>query len=263
MAHGTVRLTHQGAVARVALNRPDVRNAFNDQMLSDLREVFARVRDDAGVRVVVLTGEGKCFCAGADLHWMKRVLDYSYEANYDDSFNLAQMLREVYTCPKPVVGRINGAAIGGGTGLVAVCDIAIASEDAFFAFTETKLGLTPAAISPYLLKRMGEKNLREYFLTGERFPASRAADMGLVNAVVPAGELDAAVDAKIELILTGGPMALAASKELIHDVAERSLDENGTYTAEVIARLRTSEEGQEGMNAFLEKRKPRWVTQQE
>ena len=263
MAHGTVRLTHEGVVARVALNRPDVRNAFNDRMLSDLRETFARIRDDDGVRVVVLTGEGKCFCAGADLHWMKRVLDYSYEANYEDSFNLAQMLREVHTCPKPVVGRINGAAIGGGTGLVAVCDIAVASEDAIFAFTETKLGLTPAAISPYLLKRMGEKNLREYFLTGERFSASRAAEMGLINAVVPAGELDAAVDAKIELILTGGPMALAASKELIDDVAERSLDQNGPYTADVIARLRTSEEGQEGMNAFLEKRKPRWVTQQE
>ncbi|UCD58108.1 MAG: enoyl-CoA hydratase/isomerase family protein, partial [Candidatus Hydrogenedentota bacterium] len=158
MAHGTVRLLREGVVARVVLSRPDVRNAFNDRMLSELREAFAELRDDPDVRAVVLTGEGKSFCAGADLNWMKRVVDYTYEENYEDSLNLAQMLREVYCCPKPVVGRINGPAIGGGTGVVAVCDIAIASEEAIFAFSETKLGLTPAAISPYLLKRMGEKN---------------------------------------------------------------------------------------------------------
>lgn len=259
MTHGTVRLTRQGAVARAALHRPDVRNAFNEQMLEDLLETFAAIRDDPGIRVVVLTGEGKSFCAGADLHWMKRVVEYTYEENYEDSLKLARTLREIYACPKPVIGRVNGPAIGGGTGVVAVCDIAIASEDAVFAFTETKLGLTPAAISPYLLKRMGEKNLRQYFLTGERFTAARAAEMGLVNAVVPAGELDAAVDARVAMILTGGPEALATSKELIREISERSLDENGPYTAEVISRLRMSEEGQEGMNAFLKKRKPRWL----
>lgn len=259
MTHGTVRLAREGVVVRVVLSRPDVRNAFNDQMLADLREAFAAIRDDAGLRAVILTGEGRSFCAGADLHWMKRVVDYTYAENYEDSLNLAEMLREVYCCPKPVVGRVNGPAIGGGTGVVAVCDIAIASEDAVFGFSETKLGLTPAAISPYLLKRMGERNLREYFLTGERFSAARAAEMGLVNAVVPAAELDAAVDAKIGMILTGGPHALAVSKELIREIAERSLEENGPYTAEVISRLRMGAEGQEGMNAFLEKRKPRWV----
>ena len=259
MAHGTVRLTREGAVARVTLNRPDVRNAFNDQMLEDLLEFFIAIRDDRDLRVVLLTGEGKSFCAGADLHWMKRVIAYTYEENYEDSLKLARMLREVYTCPKPVIGRVNGSAIGGGTGVVAACDIAIASEDAIFGFSETKLGLTPATISPYLLKRMGERNLREYFLTGERFSAARAAEMGLVNAVVPADQLDAAVHAKIDMILTGGPEALAVSKELIREIAERSLDENGPYTAEVISRLRISEEGQDGMNAFLDKRKPRWV----
>jgi methylglutaconyl-CoA hydratase len=258
MTHGTVRLSLDGDVARVVLNRPDVRNAFNDRMLEDLLEVFAAVRDDPGIRIAVLTGEGDSFCAGADLHWMKRVVDYTYEENYEDSLRLANMLREVYTCPKPVIGRVNGAAIGGGTGVVAVCDIAVASDEAVFAFTETKLGLTPAAISPYLLKRMGERNLREYFLTGERFSASRAAEMGLVNAVVPASELDAAVDARIAMVRTGGPGALAVSKELICGIAERSLEENGPYTAEVISRLRISEEGQEGMSAFLDKRKPRW-----
>lgn len=262
MTHGTVRFTREGAVAQVALNRPDVRNAFNEVMLEDLLKVFVAIREDHGVRVVVLTGEGKSFCAGADLHWMKRVVNYTYEENYEDSLNLARMLREIYTCPKPVIGRINGPAIGGGTGVVAVCDIAIASEDAVFAFSETKLGLTPAAISPYLLKRTGEKFLREYFLTGERFSAARAVEVGLVNAAVPADQLDAVVDAKIEMILTGGPEALAVSKELIREISERSLDDNGPYTAAVISRLRMSEEGQEGMNAFLNKKKPRWLTEE-
>jgi len=262
MSHGTVRLTRDGVVARVALNRPDIRNAFNDQMLEDLREIFAALRTDDSVRAVVLTGEGKAFCAGGDLHWMKRVVEHTYNESYEDSLNLANMLREVYACPKPVIGRINGVAVGGGTGLVAVCDIAIASQDAVFAFTETKLGLTPAAISPYLLKRMGEKNVREYFLTGERFSADRAAEMGLVNAAVAADQLDAAVDAKLELILTGGPNALAVTKELISGIAERSIADNGPYTAEVITKLRMSDEGQEGMKSFLEKRKPRWVADQ-
>jgi methylglutaconyl-CoA hydratase len=259
MAHGTVRTDRFGHVARITLNRPDVRNAFNDEMLEDLLEVFGAIRDDAEVRVVVLTGKGDAFCAGADLRWMKRVVDYTYEENYEDSLRLARMLYEVYSCPRPVIARVNGPAIGGGTGVVAVCDIAVASEKAFFAFSETKLGLTPAAISPYLLKRMGEKNLRECFLTGERFTAARAAEMGLVNAVVPAGELDAAVDKKVKQILSGGPEALAVSKKLIREIAEKSIQENGPYTAEVIAKLRTSEEGQEGMNAFLAKRKPSWV----
>ena len=259
MNEPTVRLALDGPVARVTLNRPDIRNAFNDEMLVGLLDAFARIRDDEQARVVVLTGAGKAFCAGADLHWMKRVVDYTYEENYEDSLRLANMLREVYTCPKPVIGRINGPAIGGGTGMVAVCDIAIAAESAFFAFSETKLGITPAAISPYLLKRMGQRNLREFFLTGERFTAARAFQLGLVNAAVPDGELDDAVDGKIKLILTGGPKALAVSKDLIRNISEKTLDDVGPYTAEVIARLRMSDEGQDGMNAFLEKRKPRWV----
>lgn len=259
MGHDSVRVAREGPLARVILNRPEIRNAFNDAMLADLLEAFCELRSADDVRVVVLTGEGAAFCAGADLHWMKRVVNYSFGENYEDSLRLADMLRAIYACPKPVIGRIQGPAIGGGTGLVAVCDIAIASEDAFFAFTETKLGLTPAAISPYLLKKMGERNLRELFLTGERFSASRAVELGLVNAAVPAGELDAAVQAKIALVLTGGPQALAVSKELLHTIGERTLEENGPHTAEVISRLRMSAEGQEGMNAFLEKRKPRWV----
>ena len=263
MTRDTVRLSRHGAVARVALDRPDVRNAFNDEMLEDLLEAFGALRDDADIRVVVLTGEGHCFCAGADVHWMKRVVAYTDEENYQDSLRLARMLREIYECPKPVIGRINGPAIGGGTGLVAVCDIAIAADDAVFGITETKLGVIPAAISPYLLKRMGERNLKEYTLTGERFTAPRAAELGLVNSVAPADKLDEAVQARIDLILTGGPEALTASKQLIRGIAERTLEENGPYTARMITDRRMSAEGQEGMNAFLRKVKPHWVVKAE
>jgi methylglutaconyl-CoA hydratase len=223
MAHDTLRLTRQGPVTRVALDRPDVRNAFNDEMLVDLVEAFDAIRDDPEVRVAVLTGEGPCFCSGADVNWMKRVVDYTQQENYE----------------------------------------AIADDAAVFGITETKLGVIPAAISPYLLKRMGERNLKEYTLTGERFKAPRAVELGLINASVPAADLDAAVDSRIEKILTGGPEALAASKELIRGIAERSLEDNGPYTANLITQRRMSAEGQDGMNAFLQKAKPRWVVDAE
>ena len=259
MGHGTVRFVADRGVARVTLDRPQLRNAFNDEMIEDLLEVFAGIRGSETIRAVVLTGEGKAFCAGADLHWMRRVLGYTLEQNREDSLRLARMLYEIDTCPKPVVGRINGHAIGGGTGLVAVCDIAIASEEATFAFSETKLGLTPATISPYLLRKMGEGPLRELFLTAERFPARRAVELGLVNEAVEAERLDEAVQAKLDLILTGGPKALASTKELILGIGERGLAESGPFTAERIARERMGAEGQEGMSAFLEKRRPSWV----
>ncbi len=260
MIHGTVRLERQGSIARVVLARPEIRNAFNDLMLADLLEAFGQIKDDETIRVVILTGEGKAFCAGADLNWMKRVVDYTYEENYEDSLQLARMLREIYCCPKPVIGRVNGHAIGGGTGVVAACDITIGSRDAVFAFTETKLGLTPAAISPYLLKRMGERNLRQYFLTGERFTAEQAVRLGLLNSVAEPEGLDAEVEATVKMILSGGPHALEVTKRLIEGIGEGTLDENGPFTAEVIARLRMSDEGQDGMNAFLEKRKPKWIS---
>ncbi len=263
MGHGTVRFERRGAVARVALNRPEVRNAFNDKMLEDLLEIFRAVENDEALRVVVVTGEGDAFCAGADLNWMRRVLEYSFEENYQGSMRLAEMLRAVYTCPKPVVGRINGPAVGGGTGVVAACDIAVATDDASFRFSETKLGLAPAVIAPFLLKRMGERYLRELFLTGQRFSAARAAEMGLVNAAVPAAELDSSVDAVVEMILTGGPAALAASKELIRETVNLPLESSAEFTAKLIARLRMSDEGQEGMGAFLEKRKPKWIEDSE
>ena len=242
-----------GVVTRVTLNRPDIRNAFNDTMIRELREAFSAIEQDASARVVVLTGAGKAFCAGADLHWMRQVVEYTYEQNYEDSLNLAKLMRQIYDCPKPVVGRINGPAIGGGTGLVAVCDIPVASEDAVLSFSEVKIGLVPACISPYVLKRVGERYGREYFLTGERLTAQKALQCGLVNRVVPAQELDATVDGLVEHLISSGPAALATCKRMVREVGDMDLD-----TAEMIARLRMSEEGQEGMAAFLERRKPAW-----
>jgi methylglutaconyl-CoA hydratase len=259
MEFATLKVGMEGPVSKVVLNRPEIRNAFNDQMLEDLRTAFAELGKDEQVRVIVLTGEGKAFSAGADLHWMGQVLNYDREENYQDSLRLAETLEVIYNCPKPVIGRINGPAVGGGTGLVAVCDIVIAVEDAWFAFSETRLGLVPAVISPFLLKRMGEKNLRELFLTAQRFSAARAAEMGLVNSVVPAGKLDTEVESVVKSVLGGGPNALAKVKELLRDISGGEMALHKTYTAKLIAELRMSEEGQEGMNAFLEKRIPRWT----
>jgi len=254
----TIRVERQGAIARVVLNRPDIRNAFNDVMIRELRQAFAELKQAADLRVVVLTGEGKAFCAGADLHWMRKVLTYSYEENYADSLELAQLMREVYDLPRPVIGRINGAAIGGGTGLVAVCDITIAADDALFSFSEVKIGLVPACISPYVLKRVGERYGREYFLTGERLSAHKACGCGLINRVVPAAELDQAVSEVVQSLLSSGPEALATCKRMVRAVGDMTLDEAGPFTADMIARLRMSAEGQEGMSAFLERRKPSW-----
>ncbi len=254
----TVRVEREETVARVVLDRPEIRNAFNETMIRELLEVLASLRDEGGLRVLVLTGEGKAFCAGADLHWMRSVVDYTREESYRDSLNLAHLMRELYTFPKPVVGRINGSAIGGGTGLVAACDIALAAEEAVFSFSEVKIGLVPAVISPYVLRRVGERYGREYFLTGKRLSAREAEACGLVNRVVPRADLDAEVDSCVGDLATSGPRALAAAKHLVRTVSEMSLDEAGPATAEMITELRMSEEGQEGMRAFLERRRPAW-----
>ena len=259
----TLRLVIEGQVCQVVLHRPEIRNAFNDEMLNELHDAFREINDNEDIRAVVLTGEGEAFCAGADLHWMKKVVDYDLEENYQDSLKLADTLEEIYNCPKPVVGRINGPAVGGGTGLVAVCDIAIASQDAWFALSETRLGLVPAVISPFLLKRMGERNLRELFLTAQRFTAERAVELGLLNAVVQPTRLDPEVKAIVRSILGGGPQAQSKVKELIRDISGGEMALHKTYTAKMISELRMSEEGQEGMNAFLEKRIPGWVKEQE
>jgi methylglutaconyl-CoA hydratase len=259
----TIRLVRTGSVTQVILDRPEIRNAFNDVMIRELRAAYGTLREDPDLRVVVMTGAGTSFCAGADLNWMRKVLAYTYEENYEDSLHLAHLMREIYEFPRPVIGRINGAAIGGGTGLVAVCDIAVASDNAVFSFSEVKIGLVPACISPYVLKRVGERHGREYFLTGERLRPAKALRAGLINKVVRPEELDEAVGSYVEALLTAGPDALATCKRMVRDVADMTLDAAGPYTAEMIARLRMGDEGQEGMSAFLQRRRPAWWEESE
>lgn len=253
-------LVHRdGPTARVTLNRPEVHNALNDTLIGELRDAFRALAVDDTVRAIVLTGAGLSFCAGADLAWMQAAVRYTVEENLADALNLVAMLEAIDTCPKPVIARVNGAALAGGCGLVAVCDIAVAVETARFGFTEARLGLVPATISPYVVRKIGESHARALFLTAERFNAARAAAIGLVHEVVPAEQLDATVERVLRNVLAGGPRAQAENKALLAGIRGLPATELGRYTAEVIARLRTSPEGQEGLRAFLEKRPPRWT----
>jgi methylglutaconyl-CoA hydratase len=255
----TILFSRKEKVARISLNRPEVHNAFNATMILELTEAFEEARKDESVRVVVLTGIGESFCAGADLNWMREIIRYSFEQNLKESMEVAELMHKIYTLPKPTIARINGATVGGGNGLFSACDIAIASERARFGLSEVKIGLVPAAISPYVIRRIGESAAHELFLTGERFDARRALEIGLVNKVVPHDELDVKVEELIRLLLSSGPEAIASCKELLHKVPAMTDDEAKAYTAEMIARLRVSQEGQEGMASFLEKRKPKWA----
>jgi methylglutaconyl-CoA hydratase len=257
-AYETVVFCVEDRVARVTLNRPEIRNAFNDVMIRELLDVFGHIEGRDDVRVVVLTGSGSCYCAGADLHWMKRVKGFSYEENYEDTLRLAELMYRIYSSPKPTIARINGAAIGGGTGFVAVCDIAIAAASAVFSFSEVKIGVVPACISPYVVRRVGESACREFFLTGERVSAQRALEAGLVNQIVPPEMLDATVEDRVNQLLSSGPYALSVCKQLLQRVPLLDLEEAKVYTAKVLAALREGEEAQEGMSAFFEKRRPTW-----
>lgn len=256
--YNTIKFEVRDKVARITFNRPEVRNAFNSEMISEISSLFAEINTRDDIRVVVMTGEGKAYCAGADLKWMVDVLNYSYDENLEDSKNLAGMFYNINNCPFPTIARVNGAAIGGGCGLVAVCDIVIASNKALFSLSEVKIGLVPACISPYVIRRMGDRYSREYFLTGERIGVEKALAAGLVNEVVSEDELDAAVDRRVKRLLSSGPKALAWCKQLLQNVPSMPEKEAGEYTAEVIAKLRMGDEGQEGMKAFFEKRKPNW-----
>ncbi len=255
----TIIFSVDNLIARVNLNRPEIHNAFNEVMISELTQVFKEIKDDKEIRVIVLTGNGKSFCAGADLNWMKKIIDFSYEENIKESLALAELFYIMYTLPKPVIAKVNGAAIGGGAGLVSVCDLVIASEKAKFSLSEVKLGLVPACISPYVLRRVGERVCRELFLTGQRIDAKKGFELGLVNQVVPHDKLDQVTDDLVKKLTSSGPNALAMCKDLLSKVPQMSFDQAKKYTAEVIAKLRVSEEGQEGMSAFFEKRKPKWV----
>jgi len=254
----SILLERKDRVARVTLNRPEVHNAFHALMVSELADAFDAVGSDDSVRVVILTGSGKSFCAGADINWLKEIIRYSRWQNLEESMALAETLHRLYSLPKPTVAMVNGTAIGGGNGFLAACDIAVASESAVFGLSEVKIGLVPAAISPYVLRKIGESRAREYFLTGKRIPARKAMEIGLVNEVVPPDRLEEEVQKLAGLLLSSGPKASAACKVLIERVSRMSLEDAKAFTARMIADLRVSKEGQEGMASFLEKRKPGW-----
>ncbi len=253
-----VTTSRDGPVARVTMNRPEVHNAFDEALIAQLHSAFDAVRGDPAIRVVVLAGEGRSFSAGADIHWMRRMSDASEVENREDAVRLAEMLRAVGECPIPIVARVQGNAYGGGAGLAACSDIAIASDAATFGFTEVRLGLAPATIAQYVIRKIGPGRALPLFLTGQRFDAARALEIGLVQRVVAEEELDAAVDETISALLAGGPRAQAAIKELVSRVAADQSDAVDAYTSALIATLRSGDEGREGVTAFLEKRKPDW-----
>src|SRR5262245_41968433 len=248
----------EGPVEYVSLNRPDVRNAFNEELIAELARWAATVQDDPALRVAVLSGEGKSFCAGADITWMAKTVKFTEDENMRDAAAASRMFGALNTLPVPLIGRIHGAALGGGVGLAAVCDIAVAEHDTQFGFTEVKLGILPAVISPFVLEKIGRSAARELFLTGARFSALRAQQLGLVHAVVGASELDRTVQQYVDECLTGGREAIAAAKALIARVWDQPFERAIPLTAAALAERRVSTEGQEGLRAFLEKRKPGW-----
>lgn len=249
--------TH-GPVVTVSLNRPQVRNAFNEDLIAELT-AWATSPLPSDVRVAVLRGEGSHFCAGADLKWMSKMIGYSHDENLRDARAMAAMFQALDTLPMPLIGRIHGAALGGGAGLAAVCDIVVASDTAQFGFTEAKLGILPAVISPFTVARIGASAARELFLTAARFDAARGREIGLVHAVCAEGDLDSTIDRYVRELLTSAPGAVAAAKALIAQVAGRAPHEVADLTAETIARHRVSAEGQSGMRSFLEKRPAPWT----
>jgi methylglutaconyl-CoA hydratase len=260
MTASTLDITRDGPVARVFLNRPDVRNAFNDGVIAELTRAFAGFAADDSLRAVVLGGHGKAFCAGADLAWMRAMADYTWEQNRADAQGLADMLYAIWSCPAPVVGRIQGDCYAGGVGLASVCDVLVAAEGVNFCLSEAKLGLLPATIGPYVVRALGEQASRRYFTTAERFDAARARELGFVHEVVPADRLDAAVQSIVDAWVANGPAAVRACKRLVKDVAHAAVTpELRAETARRIADIRASAEGREGVQSFLNKRAPSWL----
>lgn len=259
MLYQTLLLESTNNIATIWLNRPEVHNAFNDLTIKELAAAFNELEKDDALRAIVIRGKGKSFCAGADLNWMKAVKDYSYEENYQDSLELCKLLHNIYTFPKPVIAVVHGSAIGGANGLLAACDIAICEENTTFSLSEVKIGLIPACISPYVIKRVGEPIARELMLTGKRIKGPEAEKHCLVNRSLPESELEGYLNETLSLLLTSGPKAVENCKKLIFDVVNTwTLDQTIENTATLIAKQRLSDEAQEGMQAFLEKRKTRF-----
>ena len=257
--HISVERSHDDRIATITMRRAEVRNALSAQLAADMREAFADLRPDTRLHAVVLTGDGTVFSAGADLNAMKASATFSQEQNLQDALAMSDLFRTINTFPCAVIGRINGAAMGGGLGLVAACDIAIAVDSAKLAFSEVRLGIAPAVISPYVLRKIGESQARRLFLTGETFTSTYAREIGLVHIVTTGTELDQAVADKVGELLKSAPLAIRACKALALNVGQMDGETARRYTAETIARLRISPEGQEGLQAFLEKRKPDWI----
>ncbi len=246
-------------VAEVWLNRPEVRNAFNSELIAELTSTFAALGADAQLRAIVLAGHGKAFCAGADLNWMRAMADYSWAQNKADAAGLAEMLWTIYSCPLPVVARVHGDCYAGGVGLVAACDVVVAAEGLQFCLSEARLGLLPATIGPYVVRALGEQASRRYFITAERFSAERAHALGLVHELASADTLDGSVAQIVGTLVANGPAAVKASKQLVQDVAGRAIDAAlRDDTARRIADIRASDEGREGVSAYLAKRDPHW-----
>ncbi|HZC83931.1 MAG TPA: enoyl-CoA hydratase-related protein [Rubrobacter sp.] len=258
MPYKHLRRTEEGPVATVILARPDAHNALNADLIDELKRCFEELAEDQETRVVVLAGEGRSFCAGADIGYMRETARLSYEENLEDARRLAMMYWTIDESPKPVVAKVQGAAMGGGAGLLAVADVVVADSEARFAFSEIKLGIAPATISPVVVRKIGVSHARALFLTGERFSAQRAREIGLVHRVVSKDGLGEVVEEKIEELLEGGPVAQATLKGLLRRLETTEPMEAPGLTARVISELRTGEEGQEGLAAFLEKRDPRW-----
>ncbi|HMT58785.1 MAG TPA: enoyl-CoA hydratase/isomerase family protein [Ottowia sp.] len=255
-----IRTDVQGHVATVTLSRPEVRNAFNDEVIAELSQAFTTLGDDARVRAIVLAAEGPAFCAGADLNWMRRMADYTREENLADAAQLAFMLRVIHECPKPTIARVQGDVYAGGMGLVAACDMAVSVDTAHYCLSEVKLGLIPATISPYVIRAMGPRAAHRWFLTAERFGAAEAHRIGFVHEVVSAERLDATVGELLKALTSASPHAVKACKQLVQDVAERDITRLLIErTVEGIADIRASDEGKEGVQSFLQKRKPAWL----
>jgi methylglutaconyl-CoA hydratase len=256
----TILFEQQNDLGIIWLNRPEIHNAFNEIMIAELIDCIGQVNEMNDIRIVMLRGKGKSFCAGADLNWMRGVAQYSYEQNYKESLNLSKCFFTIYTCKKPTIAMVHGAAIGGANGLLASCDFAYADDNTTFSLSEVKIGVVPACISPYVTKRVGEYGSKELMLTGKRIKGKEAEYHKLVNKSLPADELEEYVTSVLDLLRTSGPKAMSQCKDLIFNISNlETLEDALESTAKMIAEIRASEEGQEGMAAFLEKRKPNWV----
>jgi len=258
MEYETITISQKNDTCVVTLNRPAVHNAMNEHVIKELIDCFQKLSTNTSVRTIILTGNGPSFCAGADLTWMKGIVTYSKQQNKKDSQLILDLYETIFTCPKPVIGRINGNAFGGGIGLLAVCDITFAVPDAQFAFSEVKLGIIPAVISSFVSLRLQPADMQRLFLTGERFTSAYAHEIGLIDFVVPPEELDQKVDVYVKILRSSGPLAIQEIKNLIRTQHHMDLDAYKKFTVEKITELRMSPEGEEGITAFLEKRKPRW-----